>query len=100
MTETLLLACPPALACATVILADRARRCHRRELLNRALHELRRPLQALVLQASGGPVPVRNRDHLAQALEALAEIDRQVNGGMPPATRTVADARALAADAV
>ena len=100
VAEGLVLACPPALTCATVVVADRARRRRRRELLNRALHELRRPLQALILQASVAPASGRDRDHLAQALDALAGIDREVNGGEPPATRAVADARALAADAV
>jgi signal transduction histidine kinase len=100
VVEGLVLACPPALTCATVVAADRARRRRRRELLNRALHELRRPLQALVLQGSAGPAAGRGRDHLALALEALAGIDREVNGGEPPATRAVADARALASDAV
>jgi signal transduction histidine kinase len=99
--EGLVLACPPALTCATVVLADHARRRRRRELLNRALHELRRPLQALVLQASGGPPAAgTGRDQLAQALAALADIDREVNGGVPPPARAIADAHAIAADAV
>ncbi|MDX6583142.1 MAG: hypothetical protein QOI10_2326 [Solirubrobacterales bacterium] len=100
IAEGLVLACPPALTCATVVVADRARSRRRRELLNRALHELRRPLQALVLEASAGPpAPDRRRDQLAQALEAVAGIDREVNGGQPPPL-TIADGRALAADAV
>ena len=93
----LIVACPPALTCATVVVADRARRRRRRELLNRALHELRRPLQALVLQAASGAA---GRDQLAQALVALDDIDREVNGRVAPPARAPADARALAADAV
>src|SRR6185369_16775982 len=42
---------PLALSFATVVAAERVRARRRRELLNRSLHELRRPLQALVLQA-------------------------------------------------
>jgi hypothetical protein len=97
IAEGLVLVCPPALACATVVVAGRARLSRRRESLNRALHELRRPLQALVLQAG---TAAAGRDQLAQALTALADIDREVNGGSPPPARTLADARALAADAV
>jgi two-component system OmpR family sensor kinase len=96
----LVLACPAVLTCATVVVAERARLRRRREPLNRALHELRRPLQALVLQASAGPAAGQGRDHLAQALDALADIDREVNGCEPPPPRAVADARALASDAV
>ena len=97
VADGLLIACPPALACATVVAADRARRRRRRDLLNQALHELRRPLQALVLQAGG---VAAGRDHLAQALAALDDIDREVNGGPPARARAVADARALTVDAV
>ena len=99
VVEGLVLACPPALTCATVVVADRARQRRRRELLNRALHELRRPLQALVLQASGSATPARGRDQLAQALDALAGIDRHVNGDAAPPHATC-DPQALAADAV
>ncbi len=94
VVEGLVLACPMALTCATVVVADRARR-RRRELLNGALHELRRPLQALVLQSSSA-----GRDQLAQALDALSGIDCAVNGTAPPPARAIADGRALAADAV
>ncbi len=96
----LVVACPAALTCATVVVADRARRRRRRELLNRALHELRRPLQALVLQASASATPASGRDQLAQALEALAGIDREINGAGAAPPRAIADGRALAADAV
>jgi signal transduction histidine kinase len=96
-----LLAWPLALTLATVVVSDRARVRRRREVLNRALHELRRPLQALTLAwpqpASGG------RDHLGLALEALGDLDRQVNGEHGPIRpRKVAliDAHTLAADAL
>jgi signal transduction histidine kinase len=61
---------------------------HRRAL-NRALHELRRPLQALVLldDASGRPAasPPRasRRGLLELATSALADLDGAVNGGPP-----------------
>jgi signal transduction histidine kinase len=99
--EGLVLACPLAITCATVVVADRARERRRRELLNRALHELRRPLQALLLQARPGPSPERRgRDQLEQALEALAGVDRELNGAPRPRRAALVDARALAADAV
>ncbi|HEY8001845.1 MAG TPA: HAMP domain-containing sensor histidine kinase [Solirubrobacterales bacterium] len=99
--EGLVLACPLAITCATVVVADRVRERRRRELLNRALHELRRPLQALVLQARRGSSPEhRGRDQLEQALEALAGVDRELNGEPPPRRAALVDARTLAADAV
>lgn len=54
--------------------------------LNRAMHELRRPLQALLLLEAGGSVPGASppggarRGLLELALAALEELDREVNG--------------------
>jgi signal transduction histidine kinase len=90
---------PLALTLATVVVSDRARRRRRREILNRALHELRRPLQALTL---AWPQPLRGgRDHLGLALAALGELDRQVNGARPSTSPRLAlvDAHTLATDA-
>lgn len=68
----------------------------RRRELNRALHELRRPLQALtLLEDCGGPRPpsgpVAARRGLIQLLSlAAGELDRALNGnGKPPAHRPV-----------
>jgi signal transduction histidine kinase len=64
----------------------RARLSGRTERLNRALHELRRPLQALVLLERGdGPSPsshpeATRRGLLELALAALAQLDGAVNG--------------------
>jgi len=91
---------PLALTLATVVVAGRAHTRRRRELLNRSLHELRRPLQALML---AWPQPAgAGRDHLGLALDALGELDRRVNGdGEAPRLRPeVVDARMLAADVV
>jgi signal transduction histidine kinase len=61
---------------------------HKRAL-NRALHELRRPLQALVLleEASGGPAaapPVASRRGLLElATGALRDLDGALNGAEP-----------------
>ena len=86
IAEAALVACPLALTCATVVAADRrTRRRRRRELLNRALHELRRPLQALAARRRAArPGRRAARDQLDQALEALDGLDRQVNGGRGP----------------
>ena len=95
------LACPVAISCATVIAADRVRTRRRRELLNRSLHELRRPLQALVLQARSGPgIGASRRGQLDLALEALDGLDRQVNGGSEPPRTELVEAGSLARDAV
>ena len=62
---------------------------HRRAL-NRALHELRRPLQALVLMEASSPQPAAmppaaSRRGLIELMEtALCDLDRTVNGGAEP----------------
>ncbi len=68
---------------------------HRRSL-NRALHELRRPLQALTLMEDGLGAPAATpprqarRGLLELAGSALAELDRAVNGGDPePSEREI-----------
>jgi signal transduction histidine kinase len=99
-TTSSILAWPLALTLATVVISERTRRRRRREGLNRALHELRRPLQALTLS---WPQPAsRGRDHLGLALEALGDLDRYVNGeGAPHSPRAeLVEARIIAADAV
>jgi hypothetical protein len=62
--------------------------------LNRAMHELRRPLQALTLLEDGAPAAAPpgavRRGLLELAASALDELDRAVNGGSRrPATRRV-----------
>ena len=72
-------------------------RAHRRRL-NRAMHELRRPLQALALaEDAEGPraeAPAR-RGLLELACGALAELDGVVNGGDVPASRRPVRGREL-----
>jgi two-component sensor histidine kinase len=54
-----------------------------RTAINEALHELRRPLQALALSGpSSGPAVVESSTRLAAA--ALERLDREVNGGGGP----------------
>jgi signal transduction histidine kinase len=67
-------------ACAVAAQGLRAGR--RRLALNEALHELRRPLQAIVLAsgpATGSSAAVESSVQLAAA--ALERLDREVNGG-------------------
>jgi signal transduction histidine kinase len=69
-------------------------RAHKRRL-NQALHELRRPLQALTLLEEDGPriasSSAESRRGLIELVSsALTDVDRAVNGGGPaPATRRV-----------
>jgi signal transduction histidine kinase len=74
---------------AAILVRERVREGRRRGALNRALHELRRPLQALAL----GPDAGRHNGHssgngapgrLELALAALDDLDREINGSEPP----------------
>jgi signal transduction histidine kinase len=54
----------------------------RRTALNRTLHELRRPMQALALAIPGTRTAAAGTPaSLELAMAALAELDRQINGG-------------------
>lgn len=90
---------PLALTCTTLAVADRVRvgiaAGRRRRLLNRTLHELRRPLQALAL-ATG---PRARGDQLGLAIAALSDLDRAVNGGQAAPRSELVDARELAEQA-
>ena len=68
----------------------------RRTAINEALHELRRPLQALALAGSDGAVaaPAGIESSVRMAATALERLDREINGG--PAT-SVAEPFAVAA---
>jgi signal transduction histidine kinase len=85
---------PVALTMAVVVVRDRVRDARRRRTLNERLHELRRPLQALVLAAKQG-TPERP-DPLELALAALRDLDREVNGQRPALRRRPVEARMLA----
>jgi signal transduction histidine kinase len=84
---------PAGVGLAFAIAGDRMVQSRRRAALNRGLHELRRPLQALSLtsaSANGGSAgagsrtAVVTRETLDAALAALDDLDRQVNR-LPPA---------------
>lgn len=70
---------PLGLIVAAVIAGYRRRQARRRAALNGALHELRRPLQALALgpQAQG---PARAPQAADLALAALEDLAREING--------------------
>ncbi len=86
----------------------------RRTALNRALHELRRPLQALVLASSaprpavaaegslgtGDAGPVGSDDPVALTAAALDRLDREINGDSPVPLWGPVDGHALLGSAV
>ena len=79
---------PLALTVAAFLVRERVRGGRRRGALNRALHELRRPLQALALGAEdasrdGGSANGDGPGKLALALAALDDLDHELNGGEP-----------------
>lgn len=70
---------PLAASLAAAVAAQGLLAGRRRTALNEALHELRRPLQALVL--SLGPAEARGADLSRQTALALERLDHQINGG-------------------
>jgi signal transduction histidine kinase len=85
---------PLAASFACLAAAGRIESGRRRRRLNAAMHELRRPLQALALTGGGEP-----EGQLDRAIDALADLDREINGGQPPTRRPV-ETRVLAEQAV
>lgn len=77
----------PWLAAAAMLAVREAWIVHRRSLVNRALHEARRPLQAIALSLPAGPGRLTPALPVWQAIRALGEVDRQVNGGAPDQLR-------------
>jgi signal transduction histidine kinase len=92
------LAAWPVATIAVVLACLRVRESRRRGALNRAMHELRRPIQALVLSAGGeqGPGP----HALRVALTALDDLDREINGRARRTELRPVDCRALVQPAV
>lgn len=92
---------PVALSMAAAVAAQGLRAGRRRSALNAALHELRRPLQAVAF-ASGPRFGgfSSGEDPMELAAAALERLDREINGGsLVPAWGTV-DAAAVARAAV
>jgi signal transduction histidine kinase len=86
---------------AAVAAAQSLRAGRRRSALNEALHELRRPLQAVALAV--GPrhgVEAGAGEPIELAAAALERLDREINGGPLVPTLGPVDAAALARSAV
>lgn len=75
------------LAAILLVAVREAWNAHRRSLVNRALHEARRPLQAIALSMPAGPGRMAPALPVWQAIQALGEVDRRVNGGAPDRVR-------------
>jgi two-component system sensor histidine kinase TctE len=67
------------LGLTVLVVGERLREARRREGLNRALHELRRPLQSLVLSSEAPGEPASHA--IRVALAALGDLDAEINGG-------------------
>jgi signal transduction histidine kinase len=97
---------PLVLSLAAAVAVGSLRSGRRRTALNEALHELRRPLQVVALAsttrtaAPGGEDDRGEGDPLEQAAAALERLDREINGGSPPAVWGVVDGGSLVRVAV
>jgi signal transduction histidine kinase len=92
---------PLAASFAAAVAVRGLRAGRRRSSLNEALHELRRPLQALALAGGSGPAApgvVASSVELAGA--ALERLERELNGGDPGAAPERVPMRALVEAAV
>lgn len=88
---------PVVISMATAAAVQGLREGRRRSALNEALHELRRPLQAVVL-ASGGPRlggPEWGESPIDLAAAALERLDREINGGPTPPVWSRVDGHSL-----
>jgi signal transduction histidine kinase len=88
-----------ALMAATVA-AQGLRSGRRRSALNQALHELRRPLQAVAFAAGPQLAAAAGEDPIELAAAALERLDREINGGSATAPWGVVDGQALLRAAV
>ena len=77
----------PLIVALVAVAAREAWLAHRRSLVNQALHEARRPLQAIALALPAGPGRLTPALPVWQAIRALGEVDRQINGGAPDRLR-------------
>jgi len=93
----------PLAASMAGLAARGVREGRRRTAINEALHEVRRPLQALAL-APGDPGRARRAPaadgSLQLAAVALERLDREINGGPPLAARATVPAEPLLRAAV
>jgi signal transduction histidine kinase len=73
---------PLAASMAAAITARGWRAGRRRTALNEALHELRRPLQAIALACGAGTAPHVVEGSVQLAAVALERLDREINGSV------------------
>jgi signal transduction histidine kinase len=79
---------PLVASLAAAVAARGLRAGRRRTALNEALHELRRPLQALALAGPGAPLkPSALQGSVELAAVALERLEREINGGGAGASR-------------
>jgi signal transduction histidine kinase len=90
---------PFAVSLATAVTVQSLWAGRRRSALNAALHELRRPLQAVAL-AAGPRLGNAGQSPLELATVALERLDREINGGPPLAVWGAVEAEALVRSAV
>jgi signal transduction histidine kinase len=92
---------PLALSMAATVATQGLRAGRRRSALNEALHELRRPLQAIAL-ASGPRLAASGagEDPMELAAAALERLDREINGGPPAPGWGAIDGHSLVDSAV
>lgn len=79
---------PLAASIAAAITVRELRAGRRRGALNEALHELRRPLQSLVLAAGAGASPRVVEGSARLAATALERLEHEINGGGAPGSTT------------
>ncbi|MDX6603290.1 MAG: two-component system, OmpR family, osmolarity sensor histidine kinase EnvZ [Solirubrobacterales bacterium] len=92
---------PLVFSMAAAVAAQSLRAGRRRIALNEALHELRRPLQAVALAAGPGiGGPGHGRDSMELAATALERLDREINGGPPTPVWGSVDGASLIQSAV
>jgi signal transduction histidine kinase len=93
---------PLGVSLAAAIAAQSLYVGRRRSALNEALHELRRPLQALALVGPGvgSSETAAIQGSVQMAATALERLEREINGGTIPAARTPVCVRPLLDSAV
>ena len=90
----------PLAATLAVVAPGGVREARRRTALNEALHELRRPLQALALAAPEAESEAEAESSLRMATAALERLEREINGEPPVTEVEELAARPLVAAAV
>lgn len=93
---------PLGASLAAAVAVQGLRTGRRRTALNEALHELRRPLQALALVSPGMPraEPAAIQGSVRMAAAALERLEREINGESLAPVRETAPARPLLESAV